>query len=53
MASMKPKVRHLMEKEWARTADDVLFRRTRLGIRMSEAEREALADWMAKARAGA
>jgi glycerol-3-phosphate dehydrogenase len=46
-------VRHLMEKEWARTADDVLFRRTRLGIRMSETEQQALADWMAKARAGA
>ena len=41
-----------MEKEWARTPDDVLFRRTRLGIRMSETERQALADWMANQRTG-
>ena len=41
-------VRYLMKAEWARSADDILFRRTKLGIRMSEAERQALADWMAE-----
>jgi len=41
-------VRYLMKCEWARTADDILFRRTKLGIRMSDAEKQALADWMAE-----
>jgi len=25
-------VKHLLEKEWARTADDILFRRSKLGL---------------------
>lgn len=37
----------LMRTEWALEADDVLFRRTKLGVRMSEAEIAAVADWMA------
>jgi glycerol-3-phosphate dehydrogenase len=32
-------LRYLVEKEFARTAEDVLWRRTKLGLRMSEAER--------------
>jgi glycerol-3-phosphate dehydrogenase len=32
--------------EWARSADDVLWRRSKLGLRMSAAEREALAARM-------
>ena len=36
-------LRHLTEHEFARTADDVLDRRTRLGLRFTPAEREALA----------
>lgn len=43
---------HLVEKEWAMTADDVLWRRTKLGLHMSETERNRLADWLA-ARIGA
>ena len=43
-------VRFLMEYEWARTADDVLFRRTRLGIRMDEHEKAELEAWMEKQR---
>lgn len=39
-------VRFLMEHEWATMAEDVLFRRTRLGIRMSAEEKKALAEWM-------
>ncbi len=37
----------LMREEWARTADDVLWRRSKLGLHFSEAERDALAAWMA------
>ena len=40
-------VAHLIDKEWAMTADDVLWRRTKLGLRMSEAERGRLSDWLA------
>ena len=32
----------LVRTEWARTADDVLWRRSKLGLRFSEAETEAL-----------
>jgi glycerol-3-phosphate dehydrogenase len=39
-------VRYLMEREWAQTAADVLWRRTKLGLRFSPAEREALARFM-------
>ena len=31
-------VRWLMSREWARTAEDVLWRRTKLGLRLTEAE---------------
>lgn len=34
---------HLVEHEWARTTDDVLWRRTRLGLQFSAAQRDALA----------
>jgi glycerol-3-phosphate dehydrogenase len=40
-------VRYLMQWEWAESADDVLWRRTKLGLRLSPAEREALARFMA------
>jgi glycerol-3-phosphate dehydrogenase len=43
-------VRWLMEREWARTADDVLWRRTKLGLRLSEAEARDLETWMAAER---
>jgi glycerol-3-phosphate dehydrogenase len=35
-------VRYLREREFARTADDILWRRTKLGLRFTAAEREAL-----------
>ncbi len=41
-------VSYLMESEWARTADDVLWRRSKLGIRFSAKEKRSLDDWMAK-----
>ncbi len=38
---------YLHAHEWARTADDVLWRRTKLGLHMSAAGRKAVADWCA------
>jgi glycerol-3-phosphate dehydrogenase len=40
-------VGYLMQREWAQTADDVLWRRSKLGLRFSPDEREALARFMA------
>jgi glycerol-3-phosphate dehydrogenase len=40
-------VRYLMTKEWARFPDDVLWRRSKLGLTMPAADREALAAFMA------
>jgi glycerol-3-phosphate dehydrogenase len=42
-------VRYLMAKEWARFPDDILWRRSKLGLTMSTADRDALAAFMAKA----
>jgi glycerol-3-phosphate dehydrogenase len=42
-------VRYLMREEWAETADDVLWRRSKLGLHLSHDEREALARFMAQA----
>ena len=39
-------VRWLMRREWARSADDVLWRRTKLGLRFSANEARALGEWM-------
>jgi len=39
-------VQYLMTKEWALTADDVLWRRSKFGLRLSEAERDALDRFM-------
>lgn len=39
-------VRYLMDQEWAITADDVLWRRTKLGLRFSAAEAAGLDAWM-------
>lgn len=40
-------VRYLMTQEWARFPDDILWRRTKLGLTMLPADREALAAFMA------
>ncbi len=39
-------VRYLMKYEWARTADDVLWRRSKLGLHLSVAQREAVTRFM-------
>ncbi len=41
-------VRYLMTKEWAQTADDVLWRRSKLGLRLSDAQRATLDRFMAQ-----
>jgi glycerol-3-phosphate dehydrogenase len=41
-------VRYLMTQEWARFPDDILWRRTKLGLTMPPGDREALAAFMAK-----
>jgi len=40
-------VRYLMAKEWARFPDDILWRRSKLGLTMPPQDREALAAFMA------
>src|SRR6185295_10168364 len=40
-------VRYLMAHEWARQSDDVLWRRSKLGLKLSAAESDALARFMA------
>jgi glycerol-3-phosphate dehydrogenase len=40
-------VEWLIAEEWARTADDVLWRRSKLGLRLTPSERDRLGAWMA------
>jgi glycerol-3-phosphate dehydrogenase len=42
-------VRHLTANEWARTAEDVVWRRSKLGLRMTAGELAALGAWMTTA----
>ncbi len=46
-------VRHLMTREWAMTAEDVVWRRSKLGLRMTREEIKVLDRWMFGARGGA
>ncbi|MFK0387149.1 glycerol-3-phosphate dehydrogenase, partial [Agrobacterium sp. NPDC090273] len=39
-------VRWLVEREWAVTADDILWRRTKQGLRLSGDEVRALQDYL-------
>jgi glycerol-3-phosphate dehydrogenase len=39
-------VRYLVTHEWARTADDILWRRTKLGLSLTPDEQAALAAWL-------
>ncbi|HEX8064795.1 MAG TPA: glycerol-3-phosphate dehydrogenase [Allosphingosinicella sp.] len=43
-------LRWLRDREFARTADDVLWRRTKLGLVMSEEEKRAVEAWLASTR---
>ncbi|HYJ29545.1 MAG TPA: glycerol-3-phosphate dehydrogenase [Allosphingosinicella sp.] len=40
-------VRYLRDKEFARTAEDILWRRTKLGLRFTDAEKAALERYLA------
>jgi len=46
-------VSYLMSSEWALTADDIVWRRSKLGLRLSAAEIAAIDDWIAMHRTGA
>ena len=39
-------VQHLVDNEWAMTADDILWRRTKLGLRLSDDGHRRLEDWL-------
>jgi glycerol-3-phosphate dehydrogenase len=41
-------LRYFMQHEWARTAEDVLWRRSKAGLAMSEAQRVRVAEAMAR-----
>lgn len=38
--------RHFMANEWAKSADDILWRRTKAGLFMTSAQRETFALWL-------
>ncbi|WP_420551027.1 glycerol-3-phosphate dehydrogenase [Litorivicinus lipolyticus] len=40
-------VRHMCHQEWARSLDDVLYRRSKMGLFLSESERQRVAQWLA------
>jgi len=40
-------LQYLCEEEWARSGDDVLWRRSKLGLHYDEAQRRQVTDWMA------
>ena len=45
-------VRHLVREEWARSADDILWRRTKLGLRLERPAAERLDDWLGRNMGG-
>ena len=45
-------LRYLVREEWAVDADDVLWRRTKLGMRLQPLAREAVSAWLAAHTAG-
>jgi D-erythritol 1-phosphate dehydrogenase len=45
--------RYLVTREWAQTAEDVLYRRTKHYLHLTEAERTAFADWFTSAHLAA
>jgi glycerol-3-phosphate dehydrogenase len=43
----------LQVEEWAYTAEDILWRRSKIGLHMSAAQRQAVSDWLAAQGANA
>lgn len=46
-------LRYLQHREWAQTAEDALWRRSKLGLHLSAAERDAVATWFDARASGA
>ena len=46
-------VEYLVANEWALAAEDILWRRTKCGLHLSQAERDAVAAWLAARRGAA
>ena len=40
-------VRYLMDQEWATSAEDIVWRRSKLGLHMTTAEQSALEEFVA------
>jgi glycerol-3-phosphate dehydrogenase len=38
-------LRYLVREEWAQTAEDVLWRRSKLGLHFTQAQRQTVQDW--------
>lgn len=41
-------INYLIRHEWAVTVEDILWRRTKLGLRMTEQEKSVLAQWLSE-----
>jgi glycerol-3-phosphate dehydrogenase len=46
-------VRYLVSREWAQTADDILYRRTKHYLNLTEAERDQFRQWFSSAQLAA
>jgi glycerol-3-phosphate dehydrogenase len=46
-------LRYLIDHEWARTAEDVVWRRSKLALHMSAGEVERVQEWMVRAQVAA
>jgi glycerol-3-phosphate dehydrogenase len=46
----RAEVDYLVEREWAATADDILWRRSKLGLRLDPAQRRGLSEYLEEAR---
>ncbi len=45
-ALSEAEIRYLQTQEWAVTAEDILWRRSKLGLHLSKADQQALAEWL-------
>ena len=45
-------LRYLRDHEWARSGDDALWRRSKLGLHLTAVQRNAVAAWFARGEAG-
>ncbi|MCW8113348.1 glycerol-3-phosphate dehydrogenase [Yersinia intermedia] len=45
-------LRYLVEKEWVVELDDAIWRRTKLGMALDDAQKQRIAQWLAQVQAG-